>query len=71
MPHPQFLEGAGLDETPPNPTNDHPVAAIVSQIAGFRFNSAHLSAFALDPSDIFAHTLTFYLSNATFPSSNL
>jgi hypothetical protein len=54
----------------PNPTHDHPVAAIVAQIAWFRFNSAHLSAFTLDP-QIFAHTLTFYLSNATLPSSNL
>jgi hypothetical protein len=50
--------------------NDHPVPAIASQIAGFRFNFSQIVTFAAS-SQVNAHTLTFYLSNATFRSSNL
>jgi hypothetical protein len=40
VPHPQVLEGAGLDSTEPEPSDDHPVTAIVSQIATLDFTSS-------------------------------
>src|SRR5580698_4352684 len=42
VPHPQPLEGAGLDSAPPTPNDDRPVAAIISQIAGLKCHIAHL-----------------------------
>jgi len=44
VPHPQFLEGAGLDSTP---STSHPVATIVFHIAGFKLNATHPSASVL------------------------